>query len=292
MDIFDTGMIFLLVYLILTEQLAAASALVVYNYMSRVTPIINYVSMLLENLKDFNLSASLAAKGKKVLMIDGDMQLNLTLSFFPEDEALGFVQSGDNLYTAIKKQQELTPYIRHTAYEGLDLIPSSILMSGIEVDLFTMWQREFILKQGLAKIRESGEYDYILIDAPPTLGCWVMNIMCASDYLIIPVEASPWGLFGLANMFEFLNTTSEIAPDLQIMGIAITKVDERKNYFRQTLETLQELEDMKVFKSHIHVDSSIEWSQDNSKPVLVYKKTSRSAKEYMELAKEVETLCQ
>ena len=71
-----------------------------------------------------------------------------------------------------------------------------------------------------------------------------------------------------------------------------TNYDERKNYFRQTLETLQELEDMKVFKSHIHVDSSIEWSQDHSKPVLVYKKTSRSAKEYMELAKEVETLCQ
>ena len=93
-------------------------------------------------------------------------------------------------------------------------------------------------------------------------------------------------------MFDFLGSVSEIAPDLQIMGIAITKVDERKNYFRQTLETLQELEDVKVFENYIHVDSSIEWAQDDSKPVLVYKKSSRSAKEYTDLAKEVVETCQ
>ena len=162
-------------------------------------------------------------------------------------------------------------------------------MSGIEYELFTKWQREFILKKCLQNIKESGVYDYILIDAPPTLGGWVMNIMCASDYLIIPVEASPWGLFGLANMFEFVQTVKGIAPDLEVMGIAITKVDERKNYFRQTLETLSELEDTYVFKNYIRVDSSIEWAQDNSKPVVAFKKSSRSAKEYMELAKEVDS---
>lgn len=118
-----------------------------------------------------------------------------------------------------------------------------------------------------------------------------MNILCASDKMIIPVEASPWGLFGLANMFEFLNGAEEIAPDLKLLGVAITKVDERKNYFRQTLETLQEVKDVKVFDNYIHVDSSIEWAQDDSSPVLVYKKSSRSAKEYYELAKEVIQLC-
>ena len=239
-----------------------------------------------------NVGYSLSQKGKKVLLIDGDMQLNLSLSFFEEDRVLEMAQSDRNLYYAIREQKDLKDFIVPTPYENLDIIPSSTLMSSMEYELFAKWQREFILKKALKSIKEAEIYDFILIDAPPTLGGWVMNILCASDRMIIPVEASPWGLFGLANMFEFLNTTSEIAPDLQIMGIAITKVDERKNYFRQTLETLQELEDMKVFKSHIHVDSSIEWSQDNSKPVLVYKKTSRSAKEYLELAKEVETLCQ
>ena len=235
-----------------------------------------------------NVGYGLGVLGKKVLLIDGDMQLNLSLSFFEEDEVLEMAQGEKNLYCAIKKQEDLSDYIRKTQYENVDLIPSSTLMSGIEYELFTKWQREFILKKCLQNIKAAGIYDYILIDAPPTLGGWVMNIMCASDYLIIPVEASPWGLFGLANMFEFVQTVKGIAPELEVMGIAITKVDERKNYFKQTMATLSELEDTYVFKNYIRVDSSIEWAQDNSKPVVAFKKSSRSAKEYMELAKEVD----
>ncbi len=234
-----------------------------------------------------NVGYSMVSEGKRVLLIDGDMQMNLTLSYFDEDASLGFAESGENLYTAVKGQKDLTPYIRHTAYEGLDLIPSSILMSGIEIDLFTMWQREFVLKTGLGKVRESGEYDYILIDAPPTLGCWVMNILCASDYLIIPVEASPWGLFGIGNLFEFYEKVQKIAPALQIMGIVVTKANERKNYFKQAKEVLGALDNVRLFESYIRIDSTIEWSQENSQPVMVYKKSSRAAQEYLALAKEV-----
>ena len=239
-----------------------------------------------------NIGYALSAMGYKVLLIDGDMQLNLSLSFFEEDKVLEMAQSEKNLYHAIRNQQDLKDFIVPTPYENLDIIPSSTLMSSIEYELFAKWQREFILKKALKSIKEENYYDFILVDAPPTLGGWVMNILCASDRMIIPVESSPWGLFGLANMFDFLGSVSEIASDLQIMGIAITKVDERKNYFRQTLETLQELEDVKVFENYIHVDSSIEWAQDDSKPVLVYKKSSRSAKEYTDLAKEVVETCQ
>jgi len=131
-------------------------------------------------------------------------------------------------------------------------------------------------------------YDFILMDAPPTLGGWVMNIMCASDYLVIPVEASPWGLFGLANMFEFYEQVKLISPSLKLMGIAITKASERKNYFKQTIETLSSLENVRLFESIIRVDANIEWSQDNSKPVMVYKKSSRAAQEYMNMAKEIQ----
>lgn len=235
-----------------------------------------------------NVGYGLTQLGCRVLLIDGDMQLNLSLSLFDEDAVLGFAQGSKNLYEGIRRQDDLTGYIVHTPYEGLDLIPSSTLMSSIEYELFTKWQREYILKKGLKAIRESGEYDYILIDAPPTLGGWVMNILCASDEIVIPVEASPWGLFGLGNMFEFLDDVKEIAPDLKLGGIVITKVDTRKNYFRQTLETLKELDDVKVFDTYIRVDSGIEWSQDNNAPVMAYKKSSRSAKEYMELAQEID----
>ena len=234
-----------------------------------------------------NLGAAMARAGKKVLLVDGDMQLNLSLAFFSEDWVLEHAQGENNLYYAIGKQADLTDYIVHTPYENLDLVPSSTLMSSIEYELFTKWQREFILRKCLQKVKDSEVYDYILIDAPPTLGGWVMNILCASDKVIIPVEASPWGMFGLANMFEFLNEVKQISPELEVAGIAVTKVDTRKNYFKQTMETLHQLESIYVFEHVIRVDSSVEWSQDNSIPVVEYRKSSRSAKEYTALAEEV-----
>lgn len=234
-----------------------------------------------------NVACAMAKMGKKVLLIDGDMQLNLTLSYFDEERALGFSESEKNIYSAIKNEKDLTDYVVQTDYEGLDMIPSTSLMSSIEFDLFPKWQREVILKKCLAPILARGYYDFVLIDAPPTLGGWVMNILCASDYVIIPVEASPWGLFGLANMFDFISQVKSIAPRLEVMGIAITKADERKNYFKQTLDTLRESDIARLFETYIRIDSSVEWSQDNSKPVVDFKKYSRAALEYKKLTKEI-----
>lgn len=234
-----------------------------------------------------NIGCALAMMGKKVLLIDGDMQINLTLSFFDEEKVLEYSSNGKNIYTAIKEERDLSDFIVPTEYEGLDIIPSTSLMSSIEFDLFSKWQREFILRKCLEPVKARGYYDYILIDSPPTLGGWVMNVMCASEHVIIPVEASPWGLFGLANMFDFISKVKEISPRLEIMGIMVTKADERKNYFKETLKSLRESADVRVFKDYVRVDSTIEWSQDNSKPVVAYKKYSRSAIEYRSLAKEI-----
>ena len=197
-----------------------------------------------------NVGAALAGMGKKVLMVDGDMQLNLSLSFFSEEEVLEMAAGEKNLYYAIGHQSDLSDFIVHTKYENLDLVPSSTLMSSVEYELFTKWQREFILRKCLQKVKDSG-------------------------------------VFGLANMFDFLNEVREIAPDLKVLGIVVTKADARKNYFKQTMETLKEMEGIYLFESFIRVDSSIEWSQDSSEPVVEFKKSSRSAKEYIALAEEV-----
>ncbi|HOO28545.1 MAG TPA: AAA family ATPase, partial [Lachnospiraceae bacterium] len=117
-----------------------------------------------------NVGAGLAGRGKKVLLLDGDMQMNLTLSFFTEEKVLAFAKSERNLYAAVKAQNDLTGYTIPTDYENLDLIPSSTLMSSIEYELFSKRQHELLLKRMLQGVRESGDYDYILIDAPPTLG--------------------------------------------------------------------------------------------------------------------------
>lgn len=234
-----------------------------------------------------NVGCALAGEGKNVLLIDGDMQLNLTISYFDDETAWDFVHSGNNIFTAVKEERDVADYIVSTGIIGVDMVPSSSLMSGVEYELFPKWQREFVLKKCLEKTVASGRYDYVLIDAPPTLGGWVMNILCASDAVIIPVEASPWGLFGLANMFEFCNRAKSINPRLELMGIAVTKADERKKYFKQTLETLKTLKEAHLFENYVRVDSTIEWSQDNSKPVVAFKPKSRSAAEYRNLAKEI-----
>lgn len=239
-----------------------------------------------------NVGYSLSVLGKKVLLIDGDMQINLTLSFFEEEQVLEFAMGEKNLYHAIREQRDLTEYVISTRYENLDLIPSSTLMSGMEYELFTKWQRELILRNSLKNLRDNGGYDYILIDAPPTLGGWVMNILCAAGYVVMPVEASPWGLFGVTNMFEFLDQVRQMNPELEFLGIAVTKMDMRKNYYKRTLEALHAVEGVKVFDSVIRIDSEVEWAQDNSKPVMAHKKSARSAGEYLALAKEMDALCQ
>lgn len=234
-----------------------------------------------------NVAAAMAKCGKRVLLIDGDMQLNLTLSYFDEERALGFATGDKNIYAAIKQERDLSDFVVATDVEGVDMIPSSPLMSEIEFELFSKWQREMILKKCLEPIRARGYYDYVLIDAPPTLGCWVVNIMCASDFVVIPVEASPWGLFGLANLFDFLNRIKSISPRLTVLGIAVTKADERKRYFKDTISSLRETEGVRLFDTYIRVDSTVEWAQDNSMPVVAYKKYSRAALEYTKLAKEI-----
>ncbi len=164
-------------------------------------------------------------------------------------------------------------------------------MSGMEFKIYSMENRELLLKNSMKNIIKKGGYDYILIDAPPTLGGWVMNILVASDLVIVPVEASPWGLFGLANMFDFIDAAKQHNKKLNMLGIALTKVDIRKNYYKQTAETLAEV-NVPVFNNIIRIDREVEWAQDNSKPIMAYKKSARSANEYLNLAREVEEKCQ
>ena len=114
-----------------------------------------------------NVGCAMAMLGKKVLMIDGDMQLNLTISYFDEEQALEFAKGGKNIHSALKEEKDLTDYIVETGIDGLDIIPSTSLMSGIEFDLFSKWQREFILKKCMERVKATGYYDYILIDSPP-----------------------------------------------------------------------------------------------------------------------------
>ena len=188
-----------------------------------------------------NVGFGLRELGKKVLMIDGDMQLNLSLSLFDEDTVLAYAQSDKNLYEAIKRQDDLTDYIVNTKYEGLDLIPSSTLMSSIEYELFTKWQREYILKKGLKKIRESEVYDYILIDCPPQLSILTINALSCADGVLIPVKTDYLAYRGLTQLQDSIREIQElINPDLKVLGVIATLYDARLSDDKDILALLKE----------------------------------------------------
>ena len=188
-----------------------------------------------------NVGFGLRELGKKVLMIDGDMQLNLSLSLFDEDTVLAYAQSDKNLYEAIKRQDDLTDYIVNTKYEGLDLIPSSTLMSSIEYELFTKWQREYILKKGLKKIRESEVYDYILIDCPPQLSILTINALSCADGVLIPVKTDYLAYRGLTQLQDSIREIQElINPDLKVLGVIATLYDARVSDDKDILALLKE----------------------------------------------------
>lgn len=229
-----------------------------------------------------NVGCALALSGKKVLLIDGDMQTNLTISLFDEQEALAFAQEKKSLFDAVLSREGLDDYVVNTKYERVDLIPATY--SADNTFAKAVADDDKVLSDIFARTEKLKGYDYVLIDCPPTLDVWVKNVLCASDYALIPVEASPWGLFGLANMVEFCNRAKA---DMKILGIAVTKADERKKYFKQTMQTLKELDGITLFENFIHTDSAVEWSQDNSEAVVHFRKNSRSAIEYKNLAKEI-----
>ena len=207
---------------------------------------------------------------------------------------IGQGRSGKNIHGAFLHKEENVwfdvKYIVDESEKRREIAktewPNATILAS-HTELYGKKDMEKTLARVLSGIKESGEYDFILIDSPPTLGMLVMNVMCAADFLLIPIEASPWGLFGLANMLDFFAKAKEQNPALSLLGIAVTKADERKTYFRQTMEFLAETPGVNVFKNYVRIDSAVEWAQDNSQPVAAYKKSSRSAKEYTEMTKEM-----
>lgn len=234
-----------------------------------------------------NVGYAMSLEGKRVLLVDGDGQMNLTLSFFDEERTASLGTEGPNLHRFLFHNEENETQIVKTPYENLDILAGSPLLSRASDKLAKAEDGALLLRKKLEGIKESRAYDAICIDAPPTLGLWTTALLCASDALIIPVEASPWGLYGLANMFEFYAKARELNADLSFLGVVVTKADERKNYCKQTLASLREMDFIHFFETFIHSDTSIEWAQDSSMPVIAYKKSSRGAKEYINLTKEI-----
>ena len=227
-----------------------------------------------------NLSTILAKKGKKVLLIDADPQGNAT-SGVGEDKNVEL-----SVYDLIIND-EIDPkdIIKTTEIKNLSICPSNINLAGAEVELVSMMSREYRIKEQLDKIKE--EYDYFIIDCPPSLGLITLNAFAASDSVLIPVQCEYYALEGLGQLLNTVNLVKKhLNHGLEIEGALLTMYDMRTNLSNQVVKEVNKYFENKVYKTVIPRNVKLSEAPSYGMPITVYDAKSKGAKSYEKFVKE------
>ena len=226
-----------------------------------------------------NLSACLAYEGKRTLLIDCDPQCNSTSGLGVEDYDL-------SIYECLSEAEKTESAIVETKYRNLSVIPSSPNLSAAEIELAYEDNREFFLKNVLNRIKNN--YDYIIIDSPPALGMITINILTASDSVLIPIQCEYYALEGLSQLISTVRTIKKkLNPNIEIEGVLGTMYDGRTNLSIQVLDEVKRYFPDKVYKTIIPRNIRLSEAPSFGEPVIAYDRTSKGADAYMALAKEL-----
>ena len=227
-----------------------------------------------------NLSPILAKKGKKVLLIDTDPQGNAT-------SGLGVSKDVElSVYDILIGDTEFDETLQETAIKNLKVCPSNISLAGAEVQLVSMMSREQRLKTKLDKIKD--QYDYILIDCPPSLGLVTLNAFTASDSVLIPVQCEYFALEGLGQLLNTVNLVKKhLNKNLEIEGALLTMYDARTNLSNQVVKEVKKYFEDKVYKTVIPRNVRLSEAPSYGMPITVYDPRSKGAKAYEKFAKEL-----
>lgn len=226
-----------------------------------------------------NLSTILAKKGKKVLLIDTDPQGNAT-------SGLGVSKDVElSVYDILIGDTEFDETLQETAIKNLKVCPSNISLAGAEVQLVSMMSREQRLKTKLDKIKD--QYDYILIDCPPSLGLVTLNAFTASDSVLIPVQCEYFALEGLGQLLNTVNLVKKhLNKNLEIEGALLTMYDARTNLSNQVVKEVKKYFEDKVYKTVIPRNVRLSEAPSYGLPITIYDPRSKGAKSYEKLVKE------
>lgn len=226
-----------------------------------------------------NVGAGLSKEGKSVLLIDLDPQANLTYSLRKSSTRLE-----TSIYDVLKGRIEPDEAIIN--HSGFDIIPSSIDLSGAEMEFVNEPAREMLLKNILSKV--SKDYDYILIDCPPNLGLLTLNAFTAVKEIFIVLQSEYLALHGLSKLMDVIRVVKErLNPDIEISGIICTLYDSRKNLNREVVDHIKDYFGSKVFKTIIRDNVALAEAPSHHKTIFEYDPGSHGAKDYLALAKEI-----
>jgi len=231
-----------------------------------------------------NLGAALHEMGKRVLLVDLDPQGNLTMAagLNPNTET-------HTIYDVLLNPEQGAGFAVKSSREGMDIIPSTLDLAAAEQELAGKIGRETLLREALEPITQKGQYDYILIDAPPSLGLFTLNALAAVQEVIIPLQVQVFAMRGLAQLQKTIKIMQKLNPKLRVGGIVCTMVDKRNNLsFEVEAEIRQRLGNL-VFKTTIPDNIRLAEAPAAGTSILKYDPTSTGAAAYRALAKEVDS---
>ena len=229
-----------------------------------------------------NLAACLAAEEMaRVLVIDIDPQANSTSGLGVDKDSLS-----SSIYDVLIDDVPARDAVVSTPTKRLDLIPATIDLAGAEVELVPTISRELKLKRALAPIRD--DYDFVLIDCPPSLGILTVNALAAADRLLVPIQCEYYALEGLTQLMKTVGVVkSHLNPALELEGVVLTMYDGRTNLSMQVVEEVRRFFQQQVFKTIVPRNVRLSEAPSHGQPIIHYDPASRGAAVYRSLAKEV-----